>query len=122
MLALPDRQLVDALRALAEATTYQQKGIAVFQIEVLAKKSKSPLAQSFLRSCRVLDGTDSFANPQRRAREVIQNITEMTAEPESAPAVETPQPMPKTPAQIAAAVAESTPPGAEIKKPTRKLL
>jgi len=81
--------LLDHLKELAQGKTYQNRGLALFYIECLAKRSD--LARSFVQSVSVLDGSEGFIIAARRAREVLRNIKELTAEPGSAPAGELPQ-------------------------------
>lgn len=117
-LAQIDEQLVAQIRKLADGQTYQERGLALYTIECLQKKSE--LARSFVKRIAITDGSDGFYLASKLARQVLANVNELVAEPESSPAAETPQPAPMTPSRIVAAVASTPPP--KGKQPARKLL
>lgn len=115
-LAPVDERLIEYLKRLATSDTYQTSGYWLMAIEVLQKHS--PLAKAFVDSVRSRDGSDQFVEARARARAVLQNVKELTAEP----VAEASEPPVLRAAQVVAAVEEAPPSSARIRPPGRKLL
>ena len=67
-----DAQFVKYLRDLAEAQSYQARGVALYILENLARKND--LARRFVRTVPLLDGSDGFAAAHWRAKQVMKNL------------------------------------------------
>ena len=112
-LALVDEQFLQHLQKLADGRSYEERGLALFVITCLQKKSE--LARTFMRRVRVEDGSDGFLQAQREGRAVMKNLQDAVAVPDVIAESSEPE-APAPPAPIVKTAAPST------KPTTRKFL